>query len=408
MILGDGRAWKGNGTLRILTGVALLSLSFSLRAGNDLQPNIEQPLTGLANPEEQFTPMGPTQPLGFKLDSNVVKERLHKLLASTQNNPAESNPEAKKHPKQAEANKQGPRFASRDAVINPAAFVSLGDSSPAYGILVEKLHSRLTLYERTASDSYRILKTYHAVTGKDPEDKQTTGDLRTPEGIYFVTGVLHDDDLPAKYGRMALTLDYPNVFDRRKRKSGYGIWIHATDDPSRLDRPFDTEGCVAVSNDDVLELSKYAVRFETPVVIVKEMPAADADELSQSQQRALAMIEAWRSAWEASDFGLYTDFYSADFVSLGKTRKDWISFKKNLSKSRRGQIQVKISKPKILAFEDQLLVVFLQDYKSPYKSDFGRKFIYLKWEGDRYRIIAEKWYPTERKADLVTRVTGSL
>jgi hypothetical protein len=57
---------------------------------------------------------------------------------------------------------------------------------------------------------------------------------------------------------------------------------------------------------------------------------------------------------------------------------------------------VSISEPKIVAFEDQLLVVFLQDYQSKQHADFGRKFLYLQWEGDRYRIIAEKWYRAPR------------
>jgi murein L,D-transpeptidase YafK len=274
----------------------------------------------------------------------------------------------------------------------PKAFVSLGDSPPAYGIVVEKLHHRLSLFRLKTDKTYEIVKTYRAITGKDPGDKVARGDNRTPEGIYFVTGRLSDEALPAKYGRLALTLDYPNIYDKRARKSGYGIWIHSTDDPSRLQRPYDTEGCVVVSNEDVLELADYITPFETPVVVTKEMTTVQATELEQPRQKATAMIDSWRNAWESSSFENYMEFYSTNFISLGKNKQNWQRYKESLSSRRDGNISVRISEPKIVAFENQLLAVFLQEYRSEEHTDFGRKFLYLKWEGDRYRIIAEKWY----------------
>lgn len=274
----------------------------------------------------------------------------------------------------------------------PKSFVSLGGIAPAYGIVVEKLHHRLSLFRLTEEGKYEVLKTYRAITGKDPEDKKTVGDLRTPEGIYFVTGRIDDKDLPAKYGRAAFTLDYPNIFDQRQRKSGYGIWVHATDDPNRLLNPFDTEGCVVVSNEDLLELERFLGPFEVPIVITKEMVRVDEKDIETPRAKANEMIEAWRQAWENSDFESYMSYYSKNFRSLGKTKSGWQQYKQSIAKSRKGDIKIEISEPKILAFEDQLLVVFQQDYASKAHSDYGRKFLYLQWEGDRYRIIAEKWY----------------
>ncbi len=289
----------------------------------------------------------------------------------------------------------------------PSAFVSLGSGTPAYGIVVEKLHHRLTLFRLTDDKRYEPVKTYRAITGKDPGDKVARGDNRTPEGIYFVTGRLSDAALPAKYGRLALTLDYPNIFDQRARKSGYGIWIHSTDDPRRLQRAFDTEGCVVVSNEDVLELAEYITPYETPVVVTKEMTTVQPKELEEPRQKALAMIDAWRTGWESSNFESYMDFYSKNFISLGKSKSGWEKFKQTLSERRDGKITVRISEPKIVAFENQLLAVFMQDYRSEEHSDFGRKFLYLKWEGDRYRIIAEKWYKA-RKPETAFRDFKSL
>ncbi|MCA2959152.1 MAG: L,D-transpeptidase family protein [Silvanigrellales bacterium] len=284
----------------------------------------------------------------------------------------------------------------------PKSFVSLGGVSPAFGIVVEKLHHRLSLFRLREDGKYEVLKTYRAITGKDPEDKKTVGDLRTPEGIYFVTGRIDDKDLPAKYGRAAFTLDYPNIFDQRQRKSGYGIWVHATDDPKRLLNPFDTEGCVVVSNEDLLELERFLGAFEVPIVITKEMVRVDDKDIETPRAKANEMIEAWRQAWENSNFEDYMGFYSKNFRSLGKSKEGWQKYKQSISSTRKGDIKVEISEPKILAFEDQLLVVFQQDYSSKVHNDYGRKFLYLQWEGDRYRIIAEKWY-REKKTSTAER-----
>jgi murein L,D-transpeptidase YafK len=278
----------------------------------------------------------------------------------------------------------------------PKALVSLGSNTPAYAFVVEKLHHRMSIFKLNDNGKYEIVKSYRAISGRDPGDKVARGDLRTPEGIYFITGRLNDEELPPKYGRMAFTLDYPNIYDKRQRKSGSGIWIHATDDPLRLQKPFDTEGCVVLSNEDIADLEKYINFFEVPVVITKEMTSVAEEELIPTRKKALEMVDAWRMAWESSSFESYMSYYSKNFRSLGKNKDQWQNFKSQLSSERSTGIQVSISEPKIVAFEDQLLVVFFQEYRSKQHSDFGKKFLYLQWEGDRYRIIAEKWYKSPR------------
>lgn len=338
---------------------------------------------------------GPSVPIGHTLNTPESKQRIQVLMAQSSGKlPTTTTASAKS----TSVSLNGPYGFSTPPPLTgiPKAFVSLGDRPPAYGIIVEKLHHRLSLFRLKNDKSFEIVKTYRAITGKDPGDKISRGDNRTPEGIYFVTGRLSDNALPSKYGRLALTLDYPNIFDKRARKSGYGIWIHSTDDPTRLQRPYDTEGCVVVSNEDVTELADYITPFETPVVVTKEMTTTSLQELEEPRQKALAMIDAWRNAWESSSFENYMDFYSTNFISLGKNKRGWEQYKQMLSQRRDGKLSVRLSEPKIVAFENQLLAVFLQDYRSEEHSDFGRKFLYLKWEGDRYRIIAEKWYKARK------------
>jgi murein L,D-transpeptidase YafK len=286
----------------------------------------------------------------------------------------------------------------------PRSFVSLGSVESTYGIVVEKLHHRLSVFKLDQDGGYTLFKTYRAITGKDPEDKQSRGDFRTPEGIYFVTGRIRDEALPPKYGRGALVLDYPNIYDLRQRKTGHGIWIHGTDSPERLARPYDTEGCVVLSNEDFLEISKLIEPFEVPVVITKEMIQVEAESLVEPRLKATEMIQAWKDSWEGSRFQEYMSHYSENFKSLGRSKESWEKFKTGLSKSRQGDIRVEISDPVILSFEDQLLAVFLQRYESKEHSDYGRKFLYLKREGEGYKIIAEKWYKIQESSTVQNSV----
>lgn len=342
---------------------------------------------------------GPDRPIGHSLRTPEAQRRIEIMMANAQQNgkvgPMVPAPAPAANTQKLVGGEYGFDVTGQFVGV-PKALVSLGSSNPAYGIVVEKLHHRMSLFKTNENNQIELVKTYRAITGRDPGDKLARGDLRTPEGIYFVTGRLNDDELPAKYGRLAFTLDYPNIYDKRKRKSGYGIWIHATDDAERLKKPFDTEGCVVVSNEDILDLEKRIAPFEVPVVITKEMSSAQTTELDSTRKKALEMVDAWRLAWQSSSFDSYMSYYSKNFRSLGKNRKQWEAFKAGLGEARGHEIQVTISEPKIVAFEDQLLVVFLQDYQSKQHSDFGRKFLYLQWEGDRYRIIAEKWYKSPR------------
>jgi len=385
-------------------------------------PNENTPNTHSRNNDSSFelqesskrraTPVvaGPDRPIGHSLQTPEAQRRIEMMIANAQQSgkvgPMVAAPAPAANTQKLVGGEYGFNVDSHFVGI-PKALVSLGSANPAYGIVVEKLHHRMSLFRTNENNEIELVKTYRAITGRDPGDKLSRGDLRTPEGIYFVTGRLEDDELPAKYGRLAFTLDYPNIYDKRKRKSGYGIWIHATDDADRLKKPFDTEGCVVVSNEDILDLEKRVAPFEVPVVITKEMSSAQMVELNSTRKKALEMVDAWRLAWQSSSFESYMSYYSKNFRSLGKNKKQWERFKAGLGESRGHDIRVTISEPKIVAFEDQLLVVFLQDYQSKQHSDFGRKFLYLQWEGDRYRIIAEKWYKSPRTETALRALTNS-
>lgn len=290
----------------------------------------------------------------------------------------------------------------------PAALISLGRKTSNYALIVEKMLHKLTVYKATPFGDYEIVKTYQAITGKNPGDKKFVGDKRTPEGVYFITGKITGSKLPPKYGPGALTLDYPNIFDQRLSKTGYGIWIHGVEDDTRVFKPFDTDGCVALRNQDWLDLEKYITPLETPVVITNEMSFLASNEgLVAIKNQVVKLLESWRQSWELSDMEAYQTFYSESFHTEGKNKNQWLNYKNSIASNRKGKINIELSDPKIVAFGDQLFVSFLQRYESPEKIDFGRKFLYFKKENSEIKIISEKWYEENQKSELLSALIRS-
>ena len=290
----------------------------------------------------------------------------------------------------------------------PAAFVSLGSEDDTYGIVVEKKIGRLSIFKKNTG-RYEFVKSYPVITGKSPGDKTAQGDNKTPEGIYFIVGEKTRADLEGmygslskKYGPHAFILDYPNIYDRHNRKTGRGIWIHGVDHDDRMLKGVDTEGCVALYNHHVLELKPYITHFKTPVVIIDEMHQVPFERIVEQRKLALKMLDNWLHSWRTANHSIYESYYSKNFRSLGKDKNSWLKFKDLLHKLKQGDVDIRVSEPKILAFKDQLLLLFMQKYDSSLKKDFGKKFLYLSWEGDTYRIIGEKWYEEKEQPQFLS------
>jgi len=150
--------------------------------------------------------------------------------------------------------------------VPPIHLGNAGDTA----VVVEKRSQTVRLYGRV-DGGLALLKTYPCTTGQAAGAKQERGDRKTPDGVYFVYDLLPGEKLPNQYGALALPLDYPNAWDRRAGRDGYGIWFHGSD---RLGSPFtprDTQGCVIMRNDDLLELAGWVGPRTTPVLIAEEV-----------------------------------------------------------------------------------------------------------------------------------------
>jgi hypothetical protein len=111
------------------------------------------------------------------------------------------------------------QFAPAPGTV-PGSVLQLSRDYP-YLVLVDLPAARLHLL-RNIDGELRLVGSRYASIGKGGFGKKAQGDLRTPVGLYHITGWMPDNALPELYGAGALPLDYPNLWDRSLGKTGYG------------------------------------------------------------------------------------------------------------------------------------------------------------------------------------------
>lgn len=271
----------------------------------------------------------------------------------------------------------------------PAALLSL-DQEYQYAVVVELNNSRLHLFENE-NGVPREIDNYYVSMGKSGPYKQFEGDNRTPLGVYFIENFLSPKSLPDKYGEGAFPLNYPNVWDDRLGKTGYGIWLHGTPLDTFSRPPRDSEGCVVLSNSDLQTVGGYLQLRRTPFVIADNINWLKKDKWQQQKQYFTRLISSWLSDWQSLDTSRYIQHYSKTFKAGQSNFLKWYSHKKRVNRNKKF-IQVKTDDLSILKHpkDDILVVTFRQHYKSDNYSSVSYKRQYWKQEKDgQWRIIFE-------------------
>lgn len=277
----------------------------------------------------------------------------------------------------------------------PRQILALGKSVKK-ALLVDKRANRMYVFSRKESgDVFEEVNDYYITTGKLVGDKAVKGDLRTPEGVYFVTSWISPNKLPSKYGIGAFPVNYPNELDKRNGKTGYGIWLHGTDKGYYSRPPRDSEGCVVLTNIDLEALKSEIKPGLTPVVITDKVEWVDHVTWKKEQQTILQAVESWRSDWESMNVNKYLSHYGQEFWSSSHNLKSWSARKRVLAKNKTYQ-SIKLSDLSVLVYpkkkksDDQIAVVRLhQNYKSNnFKSEMYKR-LYLTKKNNDWKILYE-------------------
>jgi murein L,D-transpeptidase YafK len=272
----------------------------------------------------------------------------------------------------------------------PSSLVKLARNQ-GHVIVIDASSSRLFLFKNQKGVP-TLIKDFYVTIGKNGAGKYVEGDQKTPVGVYFVTDFISPEELPDLYGDGAFPIDYPNVWDQRHGRTGYGIWLHGTPSKIYSRPPEDSNGCVIVSNQDLNALLPYVKKNNTPVIISDLIDWITKQEWTKRSGNYELFVETWRKDWESRNVDLYLRHYSKRYSGLGKDYNSWIEYKRRVNPSKKF-IKVNITDKSIFLYpgEYQLMVVtFVQDYAS---DNFRRKFTkqqYWRMEDDgRWRIIYE-------------------
>jgi murein L,D-transpeptidase YafK len=261
-------------------------------------------------------------------------------------------------------------------------------TSGSYYIFVDKQANQLTL--RSMTFPSKILKTFRAITGANGGDKLREGDLKTPEGVYFISGIVPSSMLnPNLHGPAGVSLNYPNPADRIKHQTGSGIWIHGVESEARLEKRFDTHGCVAVGNQDILELKKVVRPGLTPVIIVDSEAGLSGLGYLPPDHPLKTRLDQWAKTWSEGSHEEYMKFYSSDFYSRGMNYQQWDAYKKSL-KSTYKYIKVSIENLELFKHPKYTVAYFDQVYESDRYKSRGRKRIYFVGPDENATIVAEE------------------
>ncbi|MDL2226250.1 L,D-transpeptidase family protein [Deltaproteobacteria bacterium OttesenSCG-928-M10] len=269
-----------------------------------------------------------------------------------------------------------------DAIIYPG-------NKPGHILVVDKADQMLYLYRHDDGGNVELDRVMRCSTGINKGDKMVEGDKKTPNGFYIFNQKLLPRELSPIYGTLAYPSDYPNFWDKKLGRGGYGIWIHGINKPLVN---YDSNGCVELENADIAQMEELINLYDTPMITYEKLVLAPAEDLRKEGLAVREFIESWREAWVNKDHAAYRDKYDPEFVnSDGRSFSGWMAHKEGVAKNYK-TITVEVKDLRIFRHRDVLVAVFEQDYRGDARfTSIGLKRLYIKNTEGGYKIAGEEF-----------------
>ena len=267
-----------------------------------------------------------------------------------------------------------------------------------YAILVDAAASRVYVY-KNVDGVPTYVGDHYATIGKLGADKYREGDQRTPLGVYFVTSHLSRPYLDKTRGAMAdlygvgaWPISFPNELDKSEGRTGSGIWLHGVPANTYARAPWASNGCVAITNEEMLDVAQYIQVGQTPVVIVPKAEWISKVEWQSRHDAALSMMDGWREDWEKLNTPYYLSRYASQFKSDdGQNLASW-KIQKTAVNAGKSWSKIKLDNLSVFAGggpAPRLTTSFTQDYRSNNMNDKMKKRQYWQQEDGAWKIIFE-------------------
>ena len=281
----------------------------------------------------------------------------------------------------------------------PSVILNLNTYLSHHILIAEKSTHKLYLFENADSNP-KLVKTYQMATGKKSGDKVFQGDHRTPEGVYVFTQFVPREELLRRHGKEgeiygigAFVMNYPNPMDSSEQKTGSGIWLHSTNDETRIEKGLDSRGCVVVANNDLKDLSHFLEINKSQIIIVENINYLNSLNWNNLKNTLLTFIDTWKTSWAEENLAEYEKHYHpVEFKDPShKNFTTFVNYKKMVF-SNPGKPIIELKYIEILQADKYATINFIQDYTSNTIKDIGKKTLYLKQdEFYNWKIVAERW-----------------
>lgn len=278
-----------------------------------------------------------------------------------------------------------------DPKLIPKAVLQVGEDQKNV-LVVDTTRSRMYVYENQGGE-LKFQNDFYISQGRFGANKTKSGDQRTPIGVYYVNNRIPGPKLPDFYGTGALPLSYPNEWDKRNGRSGYGIWLHGTPSDNFSRPPLSSDGCVVLANPDLQNLYSTAEVGKTVVVISQHVQFVDKNEWVRQRDAASSMLEQWGQSLENADADKVLSYYSPEFRSAqGENLATWFGRQqKSLNGAR--YTSVKLRDVSLFRYpgtpEDMIVSTFTQESAVGKSKNAIRKRQYWVREGSQWKIIYE-------------------
>ena len=273
----------------------------------------------------------------------------------------------------------------------PENILFLAEDQP-YAILVDQHSSRVYVYRNEGGD-LQLETDYFITIGLKGYGKEKRGDQKTPSGIYHVTRYIDGSQLPDLYGEGAFPINYPNAWDKRKQRTGGGIWLHGTPSYTYNRSPWASNGCIVVSNPDFLHIDNFIKpEINTPVIVAERVNWISREQWMAQRQQVMQLLSGWIFDWESLDHERYSSHYSrTELEAFGRNFKAWDGHKRWVNR-KKTRVEIEYSKLNIFNYpgEDKLMLMqFEQSYRSNNFDVDTTKELYWRNTGDDWKIVYE-------------------
>ena len=260
-------------------------------------------------------------------------------------------------------------------------------------LLMDSEKSRLYVF-RNVEGAPQLVADFYITVGKKGVEKEREGDQRTPLGVYQIESVVAKERLTDFYGPGAFALNFPNEWDKRLGKTGSGIWLHGTPPTTYSRPPLASDGCMVLTNDDFLKISKYIDIGTTPIIIMPRIDWQAPEKWLDSRVAFSSALNLWKQDWESLNADRYLSHYSAQFSIDGKGLDEW-AVKKRRINATKSFVKVEIGNLSVFEYAlspatpPMMIVTFDQNYKSSNSNNHMKKRQYWQREGESWKIIYE-------------------